>query len=78
MNLTSQQDFYSRFVKNSKERTVVIISDAFRYEVGQTLLKRLMEDEKCTASIQAMMSMIPSYTRFWDVSASSSQVSRYD
>ena len=64
MNLTSQQDFYSRFVKNSKERTVVIISDAFRFEVGQTLLKRLMEDEKCTASIQAMMSMIPSYTRF--------------
>ena len=32
--LPLQRDFYARNVKNVKERTVVIISDAMRYEVG--------------------------------------------
>ena len=30
--LPLQRDFYARKVKNAKERTVVIISDAMRYE----------------------------------------------
>lgn len=62
--LTKQQDFYNIFVKKAKERVVVIISDAFRFEVGQTLFKKLMEDEKCTVSITVMQSVVPSYTRF--------------
>ena len=62
--LTKQQDFYSRYIKNAKERTVVIISDALRFEVGQTLMKRLMADEKCTATIAPIQSVLPSYTRF--------------
>jgi len=62
--LVKQQDFYSRYVKIIKERIIVIISDALRFEVGQTLMKRLMADEKCTATIFPMQSVLPSYTRF--------------
>ncbi|WP_312433277.1 BREX-1 system phosphatase PglZ type A [Lacrimispora sp.] len=62
--LVKQQDFYSRYVKSIKERIIVIISDALRFEVGQTLMKRLMADEKCTATIFPMQSVLPSYTRF--------------
>ena len=39
--LPRQLDFYSRCVRTARERTVVIISDALRYEVGQTLFERL-------------------------------------
>ncbi len=59
-----QTDFFSKYIRYSKERTVVIISDALRYEVGQALFERLQEDEKCTAAIAAMQSVLPSYTRF--------------
>lgn len=62
--LIKQQEFYNRFIKNAKERTIVIISDALRFEVGQTLMKRLIADEKCVATITAMQSVLPSYTRF--------------
>lgn len=62
--LMKQQDFYKKYIKNSKERTVVIISDALRFEVGQTLMKRLQEDEKCTATITAMQAVLPSHTAF--------------
>lgn len=62
--LIKQQDFYNKFVKNNKERVVVIISDALRFEVGQTLFKKLTEDEKCTATLDVMQSVVPSYTRF--------------
>ena len=61
--LPLQRNFYNRNVKNVKERTVVIISDAMRYEVGRELFERLMDDPHCTASISAMMSVLPSYTR---------------
>jgi uncharacterized protein (TIGR02687 family) len=62
--LIKQQEFFNKYIRNSKERVVVIISDALRFEVGQTLMKRLQEDEKCTAKIEAMQSVLPSYTRF--------------
>lgn len=62
--LPQQLDFYSRFVRNNKERTVVIISDALRYEVGRTLFEKIQADEKCTATISAMQAVLPSYTRF--------------
>lgn len=62
--LIRQQDFYNRYIRNLKDRVVVIISDALRYEVGQTLMKRLQEDEKCEAKITSMQAVLPSYTRF--------------
>lgn len=58
-----QRDFYNTFVKNVDERVVVIISDGMRYEVAQELLKALAENPKCHASLQPMLSTLPSYTR---------------
>lgn len=62
--LPQQLEFYSRYIRNNKERTVVIISDAMRYEVGQTLFEKIQADEKCTATISAMQAVLPSYTKF--------------
>lgn len=58
-----QRNFFSRHIANAKERTVVIISDALRYEVGQELLQRMQDDPKCTARMDVQLSVLPSYTR---------------
>ncbi|SKA70309.1 TIGR02687 family protein [Eubacterium uniforme] len=58
-----QRNFYRNFVNNTKEKTVVIISDAMRYEVGKELFDIMSDDPKCKASIDMMMSVLPSYTR---------------
>ncbi len=63
MKLPHQTDFYSRYVRPAKERTVVIISDAMRYEVGQELLQVMQDDPKCTAKLETQLSVLPSYTR---------------
>ena len=61
--LPLQRDFYARNVKNTKERTVVIISDAMRYEVGKELFHRMQDDPKCSAKLEVQLSVLPSYTR---------------
>lgn len=61
--LPLQRNFYNSFVNQAKERTVVIISDAMRYEVGRELFIRLKDNPRCTAKLSAMMSTLPSYTR---------------
>lgn len=61
---TQQTDFYSKYIRSAKDQIVVIISDALRYEVGRTLFERLQADEKCTATIDVMQSVLPSFTRF--------------
>ena len=63
MQLPLQRDFYVRNVKNAKERTVVIISDGMRYEVGKELFRRMQDDPKCTAKLEIQLSVLPSYTR---------------
>ena len=61
--LPVQIDFYARNIRNARERTVVIISDAMRYEVGQELFRLLSDDPKCTAKLETQLSVLPSYTR---------------
>lgn len=61
--LTRQLDFYRQFVQPKKEKTVVIISDALRYEVGQELWRRLSDDERYQAKLASMIAVLPSYTR---------------
>lgn len=61
--LPLQRNFYSKYIQSSKDRIVVIISDAMRYEVAQSLFLKLKDDEKCTPKLEAMMSVLPSYTR---------------
>lgn len=63
MALPLQRDFYARNLKNVKERTVVIISDAMRYEVGKELFHRIQDDPKCTAKLEVQLGVLPSYTR---------------
>ena len=60
--LTKQRDFFSKYISYSKDRVVVIISDALRYEVAHTLFEKMQADEKCNASITAMQGVLPSYT----------------
>lgn len=62
-NIPVQQNFYNDNVKNAKDRVCVIISDALRYEVGRTLLEELEADEKCSAKISVMQSVLPSKTQ---------------
>lgn len=61
--ISLQRNFYNKYVRNAKERTVVFISDAMRYEVGQELFKRMMDDPKCSAKLDVQLSVLPSYTR---------------
>lgn len=60
--LVKQRDFFAKYIHYSKDRVAVIISDAFRYEAAHTLFEKLQADEKCTASINAMQGVLPSYT----------------
>ena len=62
-NLPKQIHFYDNYIRSAKERTVVIISDALRYEVGYSLFRKLQADEKCKVKIEPMQSVVPSYTR---------------
>lgn len=61
--ISLQRNFYNKHVRNAKERTVIIISDAMRYEVGQELFKRMIDDPKCSAKLDVQLSVLPSYTR---------------
>lgn len=61
--IPKQREFYENYLRYAKERTVVIISDALRYEVGQELFTKLQDDPKCTAKLDVQLSVLPSYTR---------------
>lgn len=58
-----QRNFFSECVAGNKERTVVIISDAMRYEVGAELAALLAEDPKSTVQLTPRLGVLPSCTR---------------
>lgn len=62
--LKRQEDFYRNYLKayDGKNRVIVIISDAFRYECAKELLEQLEMDEKCTPKLECMISSLPSVT----------------
>lgn len=63
---TSQSQFFNIHVKpvvEKKQRLFVIISDAFRYECGSELTKKLQSENRYEASISHMVSSLPSYTQ---------------
>ncbi len=59
--IPTQNDFYRTYV-SGKGKTVVIISDAFRYETGRELANKLTQDPNCDVKLDAIMGPIPSYT----------------
>lgn len=63
-DLPKQEDFYRHYLRgyDGKQRVIVIISDAFRYECAKELFGRLELDEKCTPKMECMLSCLPSVT----------------
>lgn len=62
----SQQRFFKQHVKpftDKKNRLFVIITDAFRYECGVELSKRLQSENRYESSIGHMVASLPSYTQ---------------
>lgn len=62
----SQKNFFKQYVSKYTEknnRLFVIISDAFRYECGVELFKRIQSENRFDASIQYLISGLPSYTQ---------------
>lgn len=62
--LKRPEDFYRNYLKayEGKNRVIVIISDAFRYECAKELMEQLELDEKCTPKLECMISGLPSVT----------------
>jgi len=61
-----QNQFFKHWVAPYLERgnkVCVVISDAMRYEVGEELLGRIRQEDRYDAKMQAMVSMLPSYTQ---------------
>lgn len=63
-----EQDFFEDFVRpfmredGREGRVFVIISDGMRYECGRELYEQLELDEKCSVSMDHMLSVLPSET----------------
>ena len=61
-----QRSVFERFIepfllKNNK--VCVIISDALRYEIGDELLSLIRQEDRFDATIEPVLSMLPSYTQ---------------
>lgn len=65
--ITLQRWFFDRRVYapylNKDKKVCVIISDAMRYEIGDELLSRIKQEDRYDAELDAMLSMLPSYTQ---------------
>jgi uncharacterized protein (TIGR02687 family) len=62
----SQQQFFATHVKpvlEKKQRLFVIISDALRYECGEELNRRFLSENRYTATLDHLVSSVPSYTQ---------------
>ncbi|WP_163710208.1 BREX-1 system phosphatase PglZ type A [Mangrovibacterium lignilyticum] len=62
----SQQRFFKQHVKPYTEkgnRLFVIITDAFRYECGEELSRRLLSENRYESSLTHMVASLPSYTQ---------------
>lgn len=61
--LELQREFFKKRPARRTARTVVIISDAMRYEVAHSLFLKLEDDEKCSPKIEAVLGGLPSITK---------------
>ena len=64
LGLVNQADFYNHYLRvyEGKERVIVIVSDALRYECAKELMYKFEMDEKCDAKMEAMLGVLPSVT----------------
>lgn len=63
IHLPLQRHFFERYLGTEKAHTVVIISDALRYEVGQALFDKIQDNPKIKSTFSAQLGVLPSYTR---------------
>ena len=64
--LNSQRSFYSQFIKARSEKdkkSIVIISDALRFEIGDELNKEIENLDKFNSKIVPLIASLPSYTQ---------------
>ena len=64
--IPSQADFHKRNVKpviEAGRKIAVIISDALRYEVAEEFRERLTAQSRWTATLDAQLGVLPSYTQ---------------
>jgi uncharacterized protein (TIGR02687 family) len=62
----AQRQFYNQHIKpfvDKKQRVFVIISDALRYECGAELKSLLVKENRYDATIEGLVSSVPSYTQ---------------
>lgn len=62
-SFVSQRRFFAHYVAGRSERTVVIISDALRYEVGVDVMESLSMNRLYKTKMETMLGLVPSYTR---------------
>lgn len=62
----SQPHFFTRFVRPYMDRKIkvcVLISDAFRYEVGEELQSLIRREDRFDADLEPVLACLPSYTQ---------------
>lgn len=64
LGLVKQVDFFKHYMTayDGKQRIIVIISDALRYECAKELVSKLEMDAKCDAKLECMLGVLPSVT----------------
>jgi len=67
LGFTSQSSFYDHYiaplVRGGRQKAVVVISDAMRYEVAEELTSKIRGENKYDAKIEVMLGVLPSYTQ---------------
>jgi uncharacterized protein (TIGR02687 family) len=61
-----QRNFFSRHVQpvlKKDNKIYVIISDAFRYEIGDEFLSLIRQEDRYDATLEPILAMLPSYTQ---------------
>lgn len=61
-----QSSFFERYVRpfiTNNKKVYVIISDAFRYEIADELKQKIRQEDRFSAELTPMLSMLPSYTQ---------------
>ncbi len=64
LEVPQQEAFYDSYIKTSKTKIFVVISDAMRYEVAATMADQLQRETQSKVSISSMQSIFPSITKF--------------
>lgn len=64
MEVPKQTDFYKSKVENANSKVVVIISDAFRYEVAASLAEQLRRERRANVELGNCQAIFPTVTKY--------------